>query len=268
MNPGSKRNKKEKPAIHKITEFELNSPKSEEVLKSFLNQFAENQNHHQRLYIQFLSSVLIVLIAYVFVYTNTAGYEEIIVKGQKQVTSEPYNTIKSETGSIVSYARIHLFGIYLFAQFVFIVLIAMILHMGYSFRRDQVVIHKIRKKYLGINSYWEIFGKDKYMGYRKNWLHFLPNFNGILFWAIFALQILLFLSMVFFVNKFGKKIFFFPIESLNTHVPHFLLYFILALPLLLIIMLHNYYYHKYDKVINHPTEIEEMKIVEGGNQKM
>jgi hypothetical protein len=59
-----------------------------EVRKNFVNQFAENQNHHQSLFIQFLSVVIIAVIAYGYVYINTANY--------------PFQETLKKTESIVS----------------------------------------------------------------------------------------------------------------------------------------------------------------------
>lgn len=175
------------------------------IQKSFVTQFAENQNHHQRLFIQFLSSVLIVIIAYAYVYSNTASNDGInaykisstdstVKEVVMNVKPEKFDSVKYDNGSILSYSQFSLLSIYVFSQIVLLVLSVMILHMGYSYRRDQSVVNRIRKINLGMSTYQKIFGTRNFSGSGKGFFEYLPNFNSILFFSICIIQAGLFIS--------------------------------------------------------------------------
>ena len=48
----------------------------EEILNSFHSQFAQNQNHHQKLFFQILSVIVTVMIGYSYVYTDGGKLDE------------------------------------------------------------------------------------------------------------------------------------------------------------------------------------------------
>src|SRR4051812_39468995 len=102
------------------------SETQDELLKSFHEQFAGNQNHHQTLFIQFISAVFVVIIGYVFVYTNTSIDASFFSSTRDKVTGE----------HITSYAIIHLIGSYFLAQIILTLLCSLTMNIGYGFRRD------------------------------------------------------------------------------------------------------------------------------------
>jgi hypothetical protein len=245
------------------------------IQKSFVTQFAENQNHHQRLFIQFLSSVLVVIIAYAYVYSNTASYEGIKIYKTTftdsssinklgpadssysrmviSVLPDKFNSSKYENGSIISYSQFSLLSIYIFAQIVLLVLSIMILHMGYSYRRDQCVVSKIRKINLGLTTYEKIYGIKNYSGTGKGFLEYLPNFNSILFFSIFVIQAGLFISIFIYLNKYGADVFYKIGETYITP-PYTIRYNDLStslfFPLLINLFIYTYYYNKYEFTVN------------------
>ncbi|MBK7374302.1 MAG: hypothetical protein IPJ02_01625 [Chitinophagaceae bacterium] len=191
-----------------------------EIRKSFVAQFAENQNHNQKLFIQFLSSVLFVIIGFAFVYSNTATKSGIAVYNTKtekgsnliipiyiqdslksinklesdspkmqidsiRIYPDVANVKKNMDGAILSFSVSNLLGIYLFAEIVLLILLTIILHTGYTYRRDQQVVYRIRQTSLKGPDYFKIFGKKSYDPLNKNAYDFLPNFNLIIFMAIF-----------------------------------------------------------------------------------
>lgn len=235
------------------------------IQKSFVTQFAENQNHHQRLFIQFLSSVLIVIVAYAFVYSNTASYSgmnihKIISKDsitEKEVIinikSEKFDTSKFDNGAIISYSQFSLLSIYIFAQIVLLILSIMILHMGYSFRRDQSVVNRIRIVNLTEETYDKLYGRKNFYGRGKGFLEYLPNFNSILFFAICIIQGVLFFSLFTYFQDFGDGEFY--KISKTILLPPYNVNYIdlrtsLIFPLLVNFFLYTYYYNKYEFTVN------------------
>jgi hypothetical protein len=227
-----------------ISENEKTSP----VYDVFLKQFAENQNHHQKLFIQFLSSVAIVIAAYAFVYTNTIGYSGITV-GSKLMKPELFTSIKTEDGSILSYGLIHLVIIYLFAQIILFILLCIILHMGYSYRRDQVVIYRIQHKLLGEKDFEATFGKASYNGLQKSIIDYLPNFNSILFFALFIIQGLMFMSVYVYFNNCPQDQIFFK-NIFNNNVTFFHTKLSLCAPVALTLLAYIAYFYKYNKRVS------------------
>lgn len=254
-----------------------------EVIKSFLNQFSANQNHNQTLFIQFLSSVIIVLIGYAFVYSNTSGFSTFNSENKTPPLSKPiysnsdsafiipplearpFESIKSKTGSILSYGLIHLAIIYLFSQMVLIILGLLILHIGYSFRRDQVVVNKMRQKYLGEEDYKIYF--SNYSGLNKKVYNYLPNFNSILFYGIFFIQVLIYISIFIFFSQFDPakhfiKYFFF--EDIN----YFQAKIILVFPLGVSSFFYCLYYVKYNKKVNNLDHYRHISITKINNKQI
>lgn len=236
------------------------------IQQSFVNQFAENQNHQQRLFIQFLSSVLVVIVAYAFVYSNTASKHGINIHSHLKTDStitkelviniqpEKFDSSKYDNGSIISYSQLSLISIYLFAQIVLLILSIMILHMGYSFRRDQAVVNRIRRINLGQNTYDKIFGQSNFKGVGKGFFEYLPNFNSILFFSICIIQCVLFASIFIYFKDFGDEKFW-TIDNTNL-LPNYDIYYkelrtSLVFPVLFNIFSYTYYYNKYEFTVNH-----------------
>jgi hypothetical protein len=240
----------------------------DEVKKAFINQFAENQNHYQRLFVQFLSAVLIALVAYAFVYTNTSNYvnpnrNEVAVKIQPSDSSsvlgsfeaETFDTIKDKDGHILSYGKIHLIAANLFAQLILLVLGLTLLNMGYAFRRDQHVIHNIRVSSLSEKEYTAVF-EIGFTGLKKRIINYLPNFYGILFFAIMAMQLLVYLSIYFYLTRFEteslggteKEQYF--LSFLGYGVSYRTVKFFLLFPLLTQFCFYVLYFLKYNSRVN------------------
>lgn len=254
----------------------------DEVKKAFLNQFAENQNHHQRLFVQFLSVVLIALIAYAYVYTNTSNYVNPSINTNNITEiSQPYDTsiilnsfeaktfdvVKDKSGHILSYAKIHLVSIYLFAQMVLVVLGLTLLHMGYSFRRDQQVIHNIRVKSLTSEEYKKIF-ETSFTGLGKRFTNYLPNFYGILFFAIFAIQVITYWSAYVYLDRFPEvqkinniiKQVTFINDFFGYNITYSSLKFILGIPVGILFSFYFLYFIKYNTKVNNIKLVNQLTI--------
>ena len=103
------------------------------ILDTLHTQFAENQNHHQSLFIQFLVALLTLFAGFGFVYTHTKP-------------DIPYNQTYVEISenllcfsNIFSFQQLSLY--HLFWQLLNLIL----LNQGYGFRRDQYLNMIIRK---------------------------------------------------------------------------------------------------------------------------
>lgn len=78
----------------------------------------------------------------------------------------------------------------LFVSLMLFFLAWIIAFLGYSLRRDHIIVHNIRQKaYQRKNEkYEELFGA-LYNSKGKKWREFLPDYYNIFYWLFFALQI-------------------------------------------------------------------------------
>ncbi len=65
-------------------------------------------------------------------------------------------------------------------------LAALVLTLGYSHRRDQIVVYRIRKKYYSDSQYTEIFGRDGFLPTGKDCCNYIPDTYN-LFYILFLL---------------------------------------------------------------------------------
>lgn len=157
-----------------------------ELLKTFHEQFAQNQNHHQDLFIKFLSAVFIVIAAYFIIYVNTQSFAKW-----------HDSTFVANSNEITSYAIWHLIGAYFIAQIIFLIMLIVVTNMGYNFRRDQKVNYNIRIKLLAEALYKEIFNEKSFNPNNLKFNDYLPGFHLIFSISIFLLQVLLLITIIF-----------------------------------------------------------------------
>ncbi len=230
--------------------MERNKIKSE-ILLSSLKTFSENENHKQKLFIQFFLGVFIVIVGYSIVYSDMekdADIWEFKRKGSYYV--------------ITSYSISALIGAYTIAQCVLILLSRIIVSGGYNFRKYQMVAHTIRKEFLG-KEYKKFYGdRDfEFTPYNKNGSFstnsYLPEFDTVFFVCIWLLQVLLFFSIIFKLGTFNDPDFqkiaepvtIFRIFDTNFYAIRFWIILILFIPLVLTAIFQKNYYFKYlDKV--------------------
>ncbi|MBD1365136.1 hypothetical protein IDJ77_15070 [Mucilaginibacter sp. ZT4R22] len=200
---------------------------TEELLTSFHQQFSENQNHLQTVFIQFLSAVLVILAGYGYVYANTASNADFF-----NVTVFP------KTTTLQSYAILHLLGSFLIAEIILGLLITLILNIGYGFRRDQMVIFNIRQEYLGDVFHLRIFGNKSFDPRNKSIYVFLPEFNRMFVYAMALIQLLLLGSLIFALHK----------ASLYYFGEYWYISLFICLPLVWTFWVYGTYWRKYKKV--------------------
>lgn len=206
----------------------------EELLSSFHQQFSENQNHLQTIFIQFLSAVLVILGGYGYVYTHTTGDADF------------YNlSYFPNTTTMKSYALLHLIGSFLVAQIILGLLITLILNIGYGFRRDQMAIYNIRLKYLGTAFQREIFGTRSFDPRNQSVYVFLPEFNRNFVYAMAVIQALLLGSLLTFLDNAAHYSF----------GGHWFLTGVIFLPFIWTFVVYDVYWQKYKRIchIGKPT---------------
>ena len=154
---------------------------NDKILDTLHTQFAENQNHHQGIFIQFLIALLALFGGYGYVYTHTnseIAYSQTFA--QKLNDIEFYSSSTLISTSVIVIAILTLLN-------------AILLNLGYGFRRDQHLNKIIRQKYLINGEYEKVFGK-LYNSDNKGFFDFMPNFYGIFFGFIFGFQVFLLIT--------------------------------------------------------------------------
>jgi len=157
-----------------------NNVNMDELLNTLHSQFAENQNHHQGIFIKFLIALFTVFGIFGYVYTHTSS----------EISAT--QTVVGKINDIELYTLTTLLITSVIMLAILTLLIAIILNLGYSFRRDQHINKKIRLKYLN-GEYENIFGK-LYNSDNKNICDFLPDFYKIFYWFILGFQIIIFFT--------------------------------------------------------------------------
>ena len=142
----------------------------DDIVKSFHEQFAQNQNHHQNLFIQTLVILLTVLIGYGYVYVRVGSIESDL-----NVTIET------------------LYAYQVIALFLLSTAIALISNMALGFRRDQLMAAniRIRTKVMTLNSNDNyFFGTFNPQGKTK-FILWMPEFHIIFFISLIIMKSLL-----------------------------------------------------------------------------
>ncbi|HNW43061.1 MAG TPA: hypothetical protein PKI19_01050 [Elusimicrobiales bacterium] len=151
-----------------------------EIVKSFHEQFAQNQNHHQVLFLQVLAVVLTVITGF--------GYLYIHFGVQKSDINVTIDTI---------YISLTL-SLYLLS-----LAIALIINMALGFRRDQMVACNIRMKVEGMDlpnnkGYFPTsFNPVK----ECNCFNWMPEFYLIFFIALVCIKAIFLVSVMFGANS-------------------------------------------------------------------
>lgn len=96
----------------------------DELLKSFHEQFADNQNHHQEIFLQVISVIVTAVIGFGYVFTNGGELDENKINPSEHILSI----------ALVLAKVLLTFGF------------AVLINMGLGYRRDQFVIARIRMR--------------------------------------------------------------------------------------------------------------------------
>lgn len=193
------------------------------LIEKIAEQFSEYDHHNQKLFVQFFSAVLVVLIGYAFVFSN-----------QKFL----YPPTAVSNGS---YTLMHLLAVYVVAQIILIFLSTLILNIGYCFRRDQLIVYNIRKNVFSEEEYSKLFGARANNPLNKGFLKdsYLPTFNALFYRFIILVQTTLFIAMVIAQEASSPELLAFVHNHRITYI------YIIAFPLLINLSEYVRYYIKY-----------------------
>lgn len=206
--------------------------KAEELLLTLHSQFSENQNHHQKIFIQLFIALFALFGVLGYVFINTASIN--------QFSFEDSTEIKGYSDAI-------LFVTSLLISFVLLSLNAIIIQSGYAFRRDECIMYNIRQSFLGKDEYKLIFrgsieneeNEEKaYDPYSKSFLNYLPDFHYIIFLVLLAFQIIISIACLCV---------FILIESTESNIGLVFILFTIS-TIFLSCTLYDYYFSKYAKL--------------------
>lgn len=166
------------------------------LMQALHTQFAENQNHWQGNFIQLLAALLVIFggLGYVFAHwEGNLAFDKY--KITKIAESLPIFTTSTLLWSV------------LVTNLLLSLIILLIIHFGWSYRRDQILNNKIRYLFFKKNKtiYKQLFGC-----YGKKTSE-MPDFYKIFmyFGVVFQIVLLLFLFLSWLIHAFtkSKKIF-------------------------------------------------------------
>lgn len=164
----------------------LNSENS--ILDTLHSQFAENQNHHQSLFIQFLIALFALFIGFGYIYTHS------VFEGDSPYNVDYTQSFVQNIDEIKFFSYQILLATSVIVSTILLLLNCIIVHQGYGFRRDQYLNKIIREESLGKKKYNEIFG-ELYNPNDKFFFNYLPNFYTTFFWFVLAFQFFVFIAI-------------------------------------------------------------------------
>ncbi len=154
--------------------------KSKNVLLLKLHeQFADNQNHHQGVFVQFLVALMTLFAAFGYIYFHTD-----ISLTDSHILTRKSSEIEYFSSEVLLFVSVVVLAI-------LSLLCGLLLVLGYGFRRDQFLNFKLRKKFLKNGEYEHVFGK-LYDPTNKGMLNFLPDYYTLFFVFILFFQLLVF----------------------------------------------------------------------------
>ena len=156
---------------------------AEQLALSFHEQFAQNQNHHQRMFVQVLAVLITVLVGFGYAYT-----------GLQNGSSDGDNAVNMEFDML--YASL------MISMVLLSLAIALIVNMAYGFRRDQTTACRIRVKACAMNAWKDsdgpgIFFPTAYNPVEKTDRCWMPGYHNIFFTALIALKFVLIFIVIY-----------------------------------------------------------------------
>ena len=156
---------------------EKNSKFAKQLALSFHEQFAQNQNHHQRMFVQVLAVLITVLVGFGYAYTSL-----------QNGSSNGSNAVNMEFDMLSASLMISMVLLSL--------AIALIVNMAYGFRRDQTTACRIRVKAGAMEAWKDSNGPDiyfptKYNPVGKTGCCWMPGYHNIFFTALIAIKFVL-----------------------------------------------------------------------------
>lgn len=173
-----------------------------ELIQDFHTQFAQNQNHHQNLMIQFFAAFIALLVVYAYATLNVITYLK------KTATLYKIGSIDEiiKTNKFMISEKFY-FNFSLALSFIFVFIFLYICQVAYAYRRDLKVIRKIR------DTYCEELFED--YGSRKILYIWPPDFYAIIMLGILLLTI----GIGIWVHNFTDNVYY----NFNCFVPQILI---------------------------------------------
>ena len=150
---------------------------AEQLALSFHEQFAQNQNHHQRMFVQVLAVLITVLVGFGYAYTGLQNGS-------------------SDGGNAANMAFDMLYASLMLSMALLSLAIALIVNMAYGFRRDQTTACRIRVNAGAMKAREDsddpgIFFPAKYNPVGKIGCFWMPGYHNIFYIALFAIKVIL-----------------------------------------------------------------------------
>lgn len=167
-----------------------NTGKKVDLLLSLHSQFSENQNHHQKTFINLLVAFFALFGVMGYVFLNLASLKCYFFENDAP-PGIPYWGFSNIVFHLVSFI----------SSIVFLFLNVLNLNNGTSFRRDHCINYNIRKKIL-YPDYSTIFG-EAYSPKKTKKCDFLPSFHYIIWLMIVTIQFLILIANII-ISLLGK----------------------------------------------------------------
>jgi len=185
---------------------------TEELENQLHQQLAENDNNRISTFLSFIVGIIALFGFYGYVYVNT-------YKRKWRFDANEFLLMAIITIGILCFFSI------------------LALNLGYSFRRDQFIVYKIRKKrYKNEENYKEIFG-GIYTPFRKEYYNFIPGFYNFFYWLFSVSGI--FIDVTIYIKNKEIGIFF---TNCNWKD---MFYIFLSFHIILLLIFRFYYFWKY-----------------------
>jgi hypothetical protein len=212
-----------------------------ELGKQLHEQYAINTNERTSSFVSFVGALLALFagFGYVFVYTVPHFSKNGILKeGHDFLTIEVFLLIALITAVILFFLSL------------------VSLQLGFSSRRDHIIIHNIRKKYFSEEHRQFIFG-NSYNPDSKDIWNFLPDYFNMFYWLFFvgivAVIALTLLKYIVSISANNNCVMVFHLTILNNIVVKIQIIFVF-----LSFCYRNHYFDKY-KTINSESTIKYKK---------
>lgn len=152
----------------------------EELLSQLHEQYAINDNAKNQNFITFLISIFALLGAYGYVYIYTYTGTKI----------DDFNSEFVQSFCSIEYFHPNvLITITVIIVLIFTFMAMLVAFLGYSTRRDQIVIYKIRT--VALKGDKVFYNNLLYTPFNKSYWEFIPDYYNLFFWAFVAINLLL-----------------------------------------------------------------------------
>lgn len=154
-----------------------------QLLSHLHEQYAVNDNAKSQNFISFLVSIFVLFGAYGSTAVSVLSSEQKLLgmKLEPNVVIEIFQMLTITISLILFFLSI------------------LVVNLGYSTRRDQLVIERIRRK--NIEDYNTYFPNRSFSASSKNFWNFLPDYYNLFYWAFIGAELLIMIFTYIIVGK-------------------------------------------------------------------